>query len=75
VDGHIRRVKKPQDEWMFLLKDIHGGYISWEQYEDNQQQLASWAPTKDPEQGSQPREGCALLQGLVICGICGRRMV
>ena len=74
ADGHIRRVKKPQDEWMFLLKGIHEGYISWEQYQDNQRQLASWAGSKDSDQKSQPREGCALLQGLVICGICGRRM-
>ena len=39
VDGRARKVsgfKKPREEWNVLLRDNHPGYISWEEYEDNQ---------------------------------------
>ena len=39
VDGRARKVsgfKKPREEWNVLLRDNHPGYISWQEYEDNQ---------------------------------------
>ncbi|MCP4602746.1 MAG: hypothetical protein GY847_19895 [Proteobacteria bacterium] len=65
----------PRDQWPVLLIDSHPGYISWEKYEHNQQQLRKTARAFgiDRRHGA-PREGPALLQGLVICGVCGTRM-
>ncbi len=65
----------PQDEWPVLLRDTHVGYISWQEYEDNQRHLLELAQAHGKERyNSPPREGPALLQGLVMCGICGDRM-
>ncbi len=64
----------PQDEWHALIKDAHEGYISWEEYEENQKRLKANSYNRSVTERSVPREGQALLQGLVICGICGKRM-
>jgi DNA invertase Pin-like site-specific DNA recombinase len=65
----------PQDEWHVLIPGAHKGYIPWEEYEDNQKRLRECAQAygKDRRK-SPPREGPALLQGIVVCGICGHRM-
>ena len=53
----------------------HPGYITWETYEANQQTLAGNAAARGADRAAGPaREGTALLQGLAICGKCGRRM-
>ncbi len=72
--GHEFRTL-PRAEWPVLIRDVHPGYISWDEYEDNQQRLRAnaWAFGADRRAGP-PREGPALLQGLVICGRCGERM-
>jgi hypothetical protein len=54
-----------------LIRDHHEGYMSWEQFERHQRQTA--ANRKSAGAGA-PREGRALLQGLLLCGGCGRRM-
>ena len=65
----------PQDQWDTLIPDAHPGYISWEEYEQNQQRLRETAQGWGADRRkSPPREGPALLQGLVVCGICGNRM-
>jgi Recombinase zinc beta ribbon domain len=57
-----------------FLIDHHPGYISVEQYETNQARLrANWSAPRGDALGA-AREGRALLQGLVRCGRCGRRM-
>ena len=56
------------------IPDHHPGYISFEQYVANQARLrANWSPPRG-EGGGAAREGRALLQGLMRCGRCGRRM-
>jgi hypothetical protein len=51
------------------------GYISWEQFDANQKRLADNALGFGGERkAGPPREGLALLQGRVLCGICGERM-
>jgi DNA invertase Pin-like site-specific DNA recombinase len=66
----------PREQWKVLIREAHAGYITWEQYEANLQVLLDNSPTDDDK--GQPRlrpgEGPALLQGVVICGRCGRRM-
>ncbi len=75
LDGSLQIETVPQEEWPFLFRDAHVGYISWEAYEANRQQLHQNRQTfgGDRRHGP-PREGPALLQGLVICGKCGNRM-
>lgn len=71
--GHTTRM--PQDQWEVLLPDSHPGYISWEQYQRNQQRLRENSQAQGSERRkSPPGEGPALLQGLAICGLCGDRM-
>jgi DNA invertase Pin-like site-specific DNA recombinase len=71
--SHLERL--PEEQWHTLLRGAHAGYISWEDYQENQRRLQENAHALGPERRkSPPREGPALLQGLVICGICGERM-
>jgi DNA invertase Pin-like site-specific DNA recombinase len=76
INGHTRTVVKPREQWTVLIEDAHPGYVTFEQYEHNQQTLrANAAARSDEERRSGPaREGPALLQGLVVCGKCGKRM-
>jgi len=74
-DGSHHTQAVPQDQWQFLLRDAHVGYITWEEYEANLQQLQQNRPAYGEDRRHGPaREGPALLQGLVICGRCGNRM-
>jgi DNA invertase Pin-like site-specific DNA recombinase len=75
AEGNHRTVVKPRQEWTTLIPDAHPGYISWEQFETNQATLAANAASRGEDRKAGPaREGPALLQGLVVCGKCGRRM-
>jgi hypothetical protein len=70
--GVTRQVKR--DDWPTRLHAHHPGYITWAQFCRHREQLAE-PRTFDPEQyRGAVREGGALLQGLVVCGVCGRRM-
>jgi DNA invertase Pin-like site-specific DNA recombinase len=71
------QVRKPMAEWLYLKRDVYPAYISWEKYLEIQARLRDnmvrYARTRCPGRGA-PREGQALLQGLVICGHCGHQM-
>jgi hypothetical protein len=72
-DGTIRtmRVERPRTEWTVFIPNHHPAYISEETFIANAQRLAS----NFTRGGARPpREGCALLQGIVMCGGCGRPM-
>jgi DNA invertase Pin-like site-specific DNA recombinase len=74
ADGGETFRKLPPDQWI-LVPAMHPGYISWEQYEENQRRLRENSQAHGADRRrSPPREGPALLQGLALCGICGRRM-
>jgi excisionase family DNA binding protein len=60
-----------REAWHVLIKDHHEGYISWEHYERNQRVIASNRRAAMANPGA-AREGASLLQGLVLCGRCGR---
>jgi hypothetical protein len=65
----------PRDQWTALIPGAHPGYITWETYEANQQILLGNAAARGADRAAGPaREGTALLQGLAVCGRCGRRM-
>jgi hypothetical protein len=72
IKGYTRRVK--QEEWPIVLLDVHPSYLTWEQFCRNQQHLADNQATGHGEHRGAVREGTALLQGIVLCGVCGRRM-
>lgn len=75
VDGKAIYRKLPREEWFSLIPGAHEGYISFEEYEDNQHRLRECALAYSLERPkSPPREGPALLQGIAICGKCGCRM-
>lgn len=73
-------VRRPMEEWVTLQQGVYPAYISWEQFLQNQARLAEntqEAHTKQAAvQGARgaAREGEALLQGLICCGMCGHRM-
>ncbi len=74
-NGRVGFETLPREEWTALIPDAHPGYITWDQFEANQKTLASNAQAHGTDRRAGPaREGPALLQGLVICGQCGRRM-
>jgi DNA invertase Pin-like site-specific DNA recombinase len=75
--GVVRRTKKKlaPEEWYAFIPNAHAGYITWDDYQQNQKKLQENATQgRCPRQGTPPREGPALLQGLALCGKCGRRM-
>jgi hypothetical protein len=75
VQGGLTVKWLPRDQWDTLIPNACPGYISWEEYEQNQQRLCETAQGWGADRRkSPPREGPALLQGLVVCGICGNRM-
>lgn len=77
VDGRSRKTngrKKPRDEWSMLIYDHHPGYISWQEYEENQRLLLENAHMKKNCDRKSGRGGRALLTGLMRCGRCGRMM-
>jgi len=72
----VRRSKRlPPDQWEICLHDHHPAYVSWAEYEDNLKKLESNRVNRGrQDRGGAPREGSALLQGMVLCGRCGHRM-
>ena len=74
-NGSCKHQRLPTEEWIALIRDAHPGYITWDEYEQNLQILRDNAqgPAAGRDRGP-PREGPALLQGLVICAKCGDRM-
>lgn len=74
-DGHVDFRRLPPDQWHTLLPDTHVGYITWDQYQRNLLRLSENAQALGGDRRkSPPGEGPALLQGLAVCGLCGKRM-
>lgn len=74
-EGRKSRPAKRED-WHVFLKDHHEGYITYEDFELNERILEenrqAWGNVDGKK--TPPREGGALIQGIVLCGRCGRRM-
>lgn len=67
-----RQVKR--EAWPIVLHQAHPAYITWEQFLQHQQQLDDNRTDRNQHRRGAVREGAALLQGILLCGICGRRM-
>lgn len=73
--GGVSQIKVQMDDWQVVFPDHHRGYIDWERFKANQSRLADNAQAYGMQRRSGPvREGTALLQGRVLCGLCGERM-
>ena len=63
----------PQDQWRVVIPNHHPGYITWDQFLANRSRLAANRTNSEVLAGP-AREGLCLLQGVLLCGICGRRL-
>src|SRR6266568_498362 len=69
---HTGRRRTAAADWLVKIPGVLPAYITVEQYERN---LARMAENRArAEAAGAPRQGPALLAGLLACGICGRRM-
>ena len=68
---HTALVERPRAEWLVLIKDHHEGYLTWADYLANEAKLAA---NRTSAGARPPREGCALCQGIIYCGSCGKPM-
>ena len=69
---HTGRRRTAAGEWLVSIPGLLPAYITVEQYEGNLARLAG--NRARAEAAGAPRQGQALLAGLLACGICGRRM-
>jgi DNA invertase Pin-like site-specific DNA recombinase len=75
VELHPHLLLLPREQWHTLIRDAHPGYISWDEFERNQDTLKhNSVAFGTVARGGQPREGVGLLQGRILCGRCGARM-
>ena len=73
--GKWSRTALPRQEWIAFIPSAHPGYITLDQYDANRARLAQNAAAHGRDRAAgPPREGPALLQGIIACGSCGRRM-
>jgi DNA invertase Pin-like site-specific DNA recombinase len=73
--GKATSLSLPRPEWIAFIPGAHPGYITLDQHEANLATLAANAAAHGRDRAAGPaREGPALLQGIIICGRCGRRM-
>lgn len=74
--GRVRQRTRqlPRDEWAVLIPHHHPGFITWETYLANQERIGANTRPRPHQAGGAVREGAALLQGLAVCGRCGRRL-
>src|SRR5215469_11538144 len=72
---HHRKHAVAIPDWRVSLQDHHPGYIGWEEFLHNQERLEKNRTNGEETVLAGPaREGLALLQGLLLCGHCGRRL-
>jgi len=72
---HKRMQAVAMADWRVSLEEHHEGYITWEEFLENQERLEKNRTNGEEMVLSGPaREGLALLQGLLLCGHCGRAL-
>jgi DNA invertase Pin-like site-specific DNA recombinase len=73
--GDIRTRSRlmPKEAWRIVIPDHHDGYICADQFAANRERLTA-NRTNAEGLTSPAREGLCLLQGLLLCGVCGRRL-
>jgi DNA invertase Pin-like site-specific DNA recombinase len=69
-----RSMQRDRQSWDVLICDHHEGYISWAEFERNQQLIADNANGKRFMSRGAIRPGEALLPGLFRCARCGKKL-
>jgi len=73
---HTQEVRLPMDQWKIRVNDVYPAYIAWETFEQIQDILAdNYAAYDRNKSRGVPRDGAALLHGIVYCGACGHKMM
>ena len=67
-------VRLPREAWNIVIHDAHESYITWSQYLENQERIRHNGSLTSGNGNRAARVGGGLLQGIVVCGKCGRRM-
>src|SRR5215213_5049577 len=71
-----RPKKLPREQWRIVVRDKYPASVSWETFEKIQAMLRdNYAEYDRNKTRGIPRDGEALLHGLVYCGACGHKMV
>ena len=72
---HQRRRRLAAGDWEVLIPDHHEGFIDWPTWQANQARIgANTRPVAHAAGEGAVREGTALLQGIAVCGDCGRKL-
>ena len=73
---HTREMRLPMEQWKIRINDVYPAYIVWETFEHIQSMLAdNYAAYDRNKSRGVPRDGAALLHGIVYCGACGHKMM
>ena len=70
----VRGFRRIRSNWEVLINDHHEVYITWVEFERNQQLITDNANGKSFMSRGAIRRGEALLAGLFRCGHCGRKL-
>jgi DNA invertase Pin-like site-specific DNA recombinase len=70
-----RVIPLARKDWQVIIQNAHPGYIAWEEFESNEQILQNNLTEflRGRPRGA-PHTHAGLLQGRVLCGVCGTRM-
>lgn len=73
--GKMQGCNLPQQQWRYCVHDKFPAYISWETFERIQTMLRdNYSEYSRNKTRGVPREGKALLHGIMYCGECGHKM-
>src|SRR6266571_3137520 len=76
ISPRSKQIRLPMEQWKFRVNDVYPAYISWEVFERIQAMLLdNYAEYDHNKTRGVPREGAALLHGMVYCGECGHKLV
>jgi DNA invertase Pin-like site-specific DNA recombinase len=74
--GRASQKRLPREQWRIVVRDRYPAYISWATFETIEAMLRdNYAEYDRNKTRGVPREGAALLHGMVYCGACGHKMV
>ncbi|HVI35742.1 MAG TPA: zinc ribbon domain-containing protein, partial [Gaiellales bacterium] len=73
--GKLATARCPVAEWKIVVRDKYPAYLDWDSFERVQAMLRdNHAEYVRNRTRGVPRDGAALLQGIVWCGECGHKM-
>ena len=73
--GKMQEIKLPRNQWRYCVKGKYPPYISWDTFERIQMMLRdNYTEYARNKTRGVPRDGEALLHGILYCGECGHKM-